>query len=139
MIDEKLIIQPALDVITLGRDAQFVPMAKRRSLHARPGDLMAALVVIVEIEVVLQSIGSDHVVATFGKSEDNAAGGILSSRDGFEPHRDINVGIRPAGRDDHVESIVSGVLNQRPASLRSTRDVLNGPFSSHRLPTLKWP
>jgi hypothetical protein len=117
MIDEKLIIQPALDVIPLGSDAQLVPLAKRRSLRARAGDLMTTPVVIVEIEVVLQSIGSDHVVATLGKSEDNAAGGVLASRDGFEPHRGINVGIRPAGRDDHIESIVSGVLNQRLASL----------------------
>ena len=53
MIDEKPIIQPALDVIPLGRDAQFVPLAKRRSLDARAGDLMAAPIVIVQIEVVL--------------------------------------------------------------------------------------
>ncbi len=52
MIDEKLIIQPALDVITLGRDAQLVPLAKRRSLDVRTGDLMAASIVIVQIEVV---------------------------------------------------------------------------------------
>src|SRR5205807_8796201 len=112
-----LIIQPALDVIPLGRDAQLVPLAKHRSLDARADDLMAAPVVIVQIEVVLQSVGSDHVVATIRKSEDNAAGGVLASRDGFEPHRDINVGIRPAARYDPVECIVSGVLNQRPASL----------------------
>ena len=36
MIDEKLIIQPALGVITLGSDAQFVPLAKRRALTRAP-------------------------------------------------------------------------------------------------------
>jgi len=80
MIDEKLIIQPPLDVITLGSDAQFVPLPKRRSLDARAGDLTAAPVVIVEIEVVLQSVGSDHVIAAFRETEDNAAGGVLPSR-----------------------------------------------------------
>jgi hypothetical protein len=60
---------------------------------------MTAPVVIVEIKVVLQSVGSDHVIATFRETEDNAAGGVLPSRDGFEPHRDIN------GRDDHVEIV----------------------------------
>jgi hypothetical protein len=49
MIDEKLIIQPPLDVITLGSDAQLMPLAKRRSLDARAGDLTATPVLIVEI------------------------------------------------------------------------------------------
>jgi hypothetical protein len=39
-----------LDVITLGRDTQFVPLSKRRSLDTRAGDLMAIPIVIVQIE-----------------------------------------------------------------------------------------
>src|SRR5262249_12293018 len=113
MTDEKLIVQPALDVITLCRDAQFMPLAERRSLDTHTGDLMAAAVVIVQIEVVLQSIGPDDVITAFGEAEDDAGGGVLAPRNGFEPHRNINIGIRSARCHDHVESIVCRALNQR--------------------------
>ena len=83
MIDEKLIIQPALDAITLGRDAQLVPLAKCRSLHVHADDPTAALVVIVQIEVVLQGIGSDHVIAALGETEDDSGGGVLTSQIGL--------------------------------------------------------
>jgi hypothetical protein len=115
-----------------------VPLAKRRSLDARAGDLMAAPIVIVQIEVVLQGIGSDHVIAAFGETEDDSGGGVLVSRDWFEPHRNIDIGIRPAGRDDDVERIVFRPLNQRLAS-RSARNVFDAPFSSYGLPALEWP
>src|SRR5450631_880133 len=115
-----------------------MPLSKRRSLDARAGDLMAEPVVIVQIKVVLQSIGSDHVIAAFGESEDDSGGGVLTSRDWFEPHRNIDVGIRPTRCDNHVVRIVCRALNQRFA-LRSARDVFDAPLPSCRLPALKWP
>ncbi len=71
--------------------------------------------VVVEIEVVLQSVGADHVIATVGESEDNATRRILASRHRLETYRDIDVGVGTAGRDDHVERVVSRALNQRSA------------------------
>src|SRR5262249_285947 len=47
MINKKLLVQPALDVITFGGDAQFVPLAKCRSFHMHACHLLAAAVVIV--------------------------------------------------------------------------------------------
>ena len=43
LIDQTLTIDPTLDVITVGRDAQLVPFAERRSLRADAGDIMAKM------------------------------------------------------------------------------------------------
>src|SRR5450432_1410011 len=104
-------------MIAFGGDAQSVPLAKRGSLDACAGDLTAPAVVVVEIEIVLQSIGTDHVIATFGEAEDNAARRVPASRHRLETYRDVDVGVGAARRDDHVEGVARGALTQRAATL----------------------
>ena len=56
IVDEALVVQPPLNVIAFGSDAQLVPLAERGSLDARPRDFTPAPVVVVEIEIVLQAL-----------------------------------------------------------------------------------
>src|SRR5947209_2861913 len=72
-VDERLIVEPPPDVVADSRNAQLMPLAERRRLDACAGDLTAAAVVVVEIEVALERVGADHVVAAFSETEDDAA------------------------------------------------------------------
>src|SRR5215831_4226857 len=117
MVDESIIVQPAPDAIALRSDAQLVPLTKRGSLDSHASDLVTTSVVVIEIEVVLQCVRSDHVIATIGESEDNAARGVLASGHRPETYRDIDVGVGTAGRNDHVERVVCCTLDQRSATL----------------------
>ena len=72
MINQMLIVKPALDVIAVRSDTEFVPLAKRWSLDIRTGNLTPTSVVVIEIEVVLQRIRPNHVVTALGEPENNA-------------------------------------------------------------------
>src|SRR5262249_59363039 len=41
IVDEMLIVQPALDAIAFGSNPQFVPLPESRSLNIHPRDVMA--------------------------------------------------------------------------------------------------
>src|SRR5229473_4502297 len=135
-VDESLVVEPALDAIARGRDAQPVPLAERRRLDARAVDLMPAAVVVVEGEVVFEGIGADDIVATVGEAEDDAAGRVLASRHRLEAHGDIDVAIGTARRDDHVEGIPGRALDERASAAR-VGHILDGPHAADDLPAVE--
>src|ERR1700682_6088565 len=98
---------------------------------------MPTAVVVIEIEVILQSVRPNHVIATLREAEDDAAGRVLASRYRLEAHRDIDSGVRTAGGDNHVESIARRGLHQCPATLWSALHLLDCPFAGHGLPAIQ--
>src|SRR4026209_318001 len=72
------VVEPGLHAVAPRHQAEGVPPAERRRLHFRRGDLPAPAVVVVEPEVVLESIGAHHVIPALVEPEHDAAGGVLS-------------------------------------------------------------
>src|SRR5215831_1590312 len=81
IVDQQLIIEPALDVVTFSGDADFMPLPERRSLYADSGDQVTTKV-------------------AFGKAKHDPAGSVLTPGDGLEAYVDNDIGIGSARRDD---------------------------------------
>src|SRR5215831_5037564 len=77
MVQVLLAIEPSLDVIADGHDANRMPLTKRWRLDARRRQLTPPTVVVVEPEVVLQRIGPDNVVLAVVETKDDTARSIL--------------------------------------------------------------
>src|SRR5579872_226624 len=146
MIDQQPIIEPALDMVAFSADAHFMPLPKRRRLHADPGDRVATTalrgtgrfgLVIIKVEIVLQRVGPDDVIATFGKAKYDSTGSVLTPGDGFETHVDVDIGVGAARRDNDIEGLVRGTLDQRLAAFRSSRHILGHPRAAYRLPAVE--
>src|SRR5438309_8668429 len=61
--------------------------------------------VIVEPEIILEGVGADDVVLAVGESEHDPARGVLTSGDGLEFHRHVDVGV---GRsEEHTSELQS--------------------------------
>jgi hypothetical protein len=69
--------------------------------------------------------------------KDDAGGSVLASGHRLEAHRNIDVLVGASGRDDHVEVVGRGALNQRAASLRGAGNLLDRPLAGDRHPTIK--
>src|SRR5215831_20655533 len=147
IVDQQLIIEPALDVVTFSGDADFMPLPERRSLCADSGDQVTTAddrgnerirLVIIEVEIVLQRVGPDNVIVAFGKAKHDPAGSVLTPGDGLEAYLDSDIGIGSARRDDNIERFVRGTLDQRLATLRSPRHVFNHPCAAYSFPAIEW-
>ncbi len=77
MVEEEFTVEVCLDVVADGYYADGVPLAERGCLHPRAGELVAPAIVVVEAEVVLQSVGTDDVVLSVVEPEDNATRSVL--------------------------------------------------------------
>ena len=114
----------------------FMPLSKCRRLYVDTSNQVTTAYqrgkkrvgfVIIKVEIVLERIGADDVIVAFRKAEDDPAGSVLTSRDGFETHVNSDIGVGTARCDDDVELFVGGSLDQRLATLRGTRHVFNLP------------
>src|ERR1051326_718439 len=136
MIDEGSILDPAWDVTARGRYAQLMPLTECGSLHAHSCNVVTAAddgcqqrirLVVIEVEVVFQRVGANDVAMAVGKATQESAGPIFATRNRLEPDRHIDVVVWAAGRDDHVEVIVGGALNQSTTALGRIRHILDVP------------
>src|SRR5262245_35885271 len=106
MIQQELAIQIPLNALADRDDSNRVPLAQRGGFDRRARELSSSSIVVVETEVVLQSIGANHVIPAVRKPKDDAAGGILSTRHRLEANRDVDIAVRAAWGDDDVERIL---------------------------------
>src|SRR5207244_13548866 len=86
VLKQELAVEPALDVVAEGDDAHRVPLTERRRLDAGARQLTPPAVVVVQPEVVLERVRANDVVLPVPEAEDDAACGVLLSRDGPELH-----------------------------------------------------
>src|SRR5207249_3242798 len=91
VIEIQLAIEPRLHVIAHGHDSDRVPLPELRCLDLCRGELSTSPVVIVEPEIILEGVGADDVVLAVGESEHDPARGVLTSGDGLEFHRHVDV------------------------------------------------
>src|SRR5438045_9755365 len=96
LANQKRLVQPSLNPIIDHRNAQFVPRAECRSLYAYAGDLIPAPIIVIKIEIVLQCVGANEVIAATREAKNDAAGRILVSRYRLEANRYIDVDARTA-------------------------------------------
>src|SRR5215470_1909765 len=100
MIDEWLVVQPALNTISVGRNAELVPLAECGRFHVGAGNHpAAAVVVVVEPKIVFQRVGAHEVVAAFGEAENDASRCVLLARHRLEADRNRNIAMRATWRD----------------------------------------
>jgi class 3 adenylate cyclase len=133
-IDQRLVVQPALDAIRVRRDSQSMPLIDRRRFHRARRDHVPATVVIIKAKVVFQGIRADEIVAPFRETENDAAGGVLSASERFETRADDHIVVRSAGRNDHVELVGRRALNERTSVVRGTGHFLDCPVAREHLP-----
>src|SRR5262249_6700335 len=81
MVQEQSAVEPALQMITDGEDAERVPLAERRGLHVGRGELTTSAVVVIEAEVVLEGVGADDVIPAAVEADHDAPRRILAARD----------------------------------------------------------
>jgi hypothetical protein len=137
MIEPALAVEISLQMIAHRDHPDCMPLAERRRLDGRRGELMAAAVVVVQPEVILQGIGPDHIVAPLGEAKDDAARGIFPTRHRLESDGDIDVRVRASGRDDDVEGVLHGALDEHPLTTGSPAHLFHRPLAVHRLPALE--
>ena len=136
MVEIERAVEPRLHVIAHRHDAEAVPLAERRRLHARAGELPPSPIIGVQPEVVLECIGADDVVAAIRKPKDDATGGILAARHRLEPHRYVDVGVGPGRRHDHVERISRRALHEHLLAAWRSRHLFNRPLAIDDGPTV---
>src|SRR3989442_13216199 len=110
VVEAELAVEPRLHVVTERDDALGVPLTERRGLHARGRELTASPVVVVQPEIVLERIGPHDVVLAVAEAEHDAAGGVFSSGDRLELHRDVDVDGGPRRRAEEVEIVLGRAL-----------------------------
>src|SRR5256712_1214383 len=137
VIEIELAVEPRLDVIPQRHHPDRVPLPGCRRLDARGRQLTPASVVVVEAEVVLECIGTDHVVLAVVEPEHDPARGILAPRKRLEFHGDVDVGKRANRGNNDVEFVPHGALYKHRLAARCPGHFLNGPLSVHRRPAVE--
>src|SRR5215510_12208964 len=84
-------VEPGLDVVADRNHAKHVPLAERWCLHARARQLTAPAVVVVEPEIVLESVGANDVVLAVVEAEDDAARCVFLPRERIELYGHVDV------------------------------------------------
>src|SRR2546427_9387457 len=134
MIEIELAVEPCLHVIAEGDEAHRMPLAERRWLDARGGDLPASAIVVVQPEVVLERVGADDIVLAVVEAEDDAARGVFTPGDRLELHRYLAIGVGAGRRDDDVEWVPGRALDQHFLAARRAGHLLHRPLPVHRRP-----
>src|SRR5918996_1292483 len=134
MVKQKLPIEIGLNEVSDSDNSQRVPLAQSRRLHCCCGDLVPLLVVVIQPEIVFESVGADDVVSSVRKAKDDPAGGVYLTRDRLKPNGDVHVGIRTPRCNDDVKIILQSVLNQYPLPAGRVLGLLHTPATIDRFP-----
>src|SRR5262252_11230609 len=124
MIDEWLVVQPALNTISIGRNAELVPLTECGRFHVGAGDHAAAAVVVVEPKIVFQRVSAHEVIAAFGEAKNNACRCVLLAGNRLEADRNRDVAVRTTWCHNNIVLVVGRALHQGPPPLGGAGDLL---------------
>src|SRR5215813_8190775 len=91
VVEKQRTIEPTLDMVTDRDHPEQMPLTEGGRLDAGASELIAPAVVGVEPEVVLERVGSHHIVSMVAEAEHDAARSIFFPGQQIELHRDVEV------------------------------------------------
>src|SRR5262249_4836650 len=112
-----------------------MPLAERRWLDSRRGQLVSPTVVVVQPQVALQGVGTHDIVVSCGEAKHEAPRGIASPCYRLKADGSIHIGVWCGRRDNHVEEVLHRALHQNPLTTRRSAHLFDGPLAGNGLPT----
>ena len=93
--------------------------------HRANGPIATSGARLHRADCITLRIRPSQVVPAVSEPENDTSRGVLLSRDRLEPHRDVDVGVRPERRNDYVKCelvvLAQNSANARPATVSGIR------------------